>query len=184
MRFNGIRLIALFGAASAVISIEDMSEAYIGQDQIPVFLTRLSKKSGGSITLNRRITLVRPGNSIRVSFTLDSWDPHSTVELIAAAYSARDGSLVRVLGSLPALPAPEHGAQSMHSLMVHLPIEGLSPSKELFAQMDAMAYYMSLPPIYRRFVDTLLMRRAMSKIAHDKAPYKFVNPRDTVLTPV
>ncbi|KAJ2325306.1 hypothetical protein IWW51_002852 [Coemansia sp. RSA 2702] len=122
MGFAKSRYMVLFGVlivTAAGISSVDWLD---GDQQVPISLDRLARDSMGTIQLNRRIASVRPGGPIHVGFTLNGWDQPAGQELVAAVYSAKDGSLVHVLGQT----SVRSTGASRHQLAVHLPVEGLS----------------------------------------------------------
>ncbi|KAJ1647850.1 hypothetical protein J3B02_003105 [Coemansia erecta] len=103
--------------------------------QVPPSLSALAENNSEKINLNRRITSVRPGDLVRVSFNIpsDKTDTPDFSEIIAAVYSTKDGSLVKVLNQAPALQinglkdAEFRGGQD---IALYLPVNGLPNLKE------------------------------------------------------
>ncbi|KAJ2595736.1 hypothetical protein H4R99_005229 [Coemansia sp. RSA 1722] len=112
---------------------KDVSDTDISQ--IPFSLSALAENNSGKLGLNRRITSVRPGDLVRVSFNIpsDQTDTPNFSEIIAAVYSTKDGSLVKVLNQAPALQinglkdAEFRGGQD---IALYLPVNGLPDKKE------------------------------------------------------
>ncbi|KAJ2656809.1 hypothetical protein IWW48_004835 [Coemansia sp. RSA 1200] len=102
---SSIHCMAVFSiAALPVIHVTATLEVAIATavpQQIPATFHDLSRDgdSAGSIMLTKRIASVRPGDNIRVgiSFLRETDIVPSLSDIVAAVYSASDGSLVHVL---------------------------------------------------------------------------------------
>ncbi|KAJ1889548.1 hypothetical protein LPJ66_007974 [Kickxella alabastrina] len=112
---------------------KDVTESEISQ--VPTTLDALLSNDAGKLTLNRRITSVRPGDLARVSFNIpsDKLDTPNFSEIIAAVYSTKDGSLVRVLNKAPAMQVDglrDAQFRGGRDITLHLPVSGLPNKKE------------------------------------------------------
>ncbi|KAJ2742278.1 hypothetical protein GGI20_004597 [Coemansia sp. BCRC 34301] len=103
--------------------------------QIPPTLLALSRGNAGELSLTRRITSVRPGDLMQISFNIPS-DKQRTPEfseLLAAVYSTKDGSLVKVLSRAPAKQVDglkDAEFKGGHDIRLFLPVSGLTNANE------------------------------------------------------
>ncbi|KAJ2787905.1 hypothetical protein GGI15_000324 [Coemansia interrupta] len=112
---------------------KEVSEADLGQ--IPQTIDALTSSSAGKISLSRRITSVRPGDLVRVNFSIpaDKTETPDFSEIIAAVYSTKNGSLVHVLSQAPALQVSGlRDAEYLggRDVALHLPVSGLPDNRE------------------------------------------------------
>ncbi|KAJ2721644.1 hypothetical protein GGI07_003828 [Coemansia sp. Benny D115] len=137
MRFACTTLLlpTLLGLLASGMNILDKDVSESDLRRVPATLAELQSNSAGKLTLNRRITSVRPGDIVHISFNIpsDSQDAPEFSDLIAAVYSAKDGSLVRVLNRAPALQIDglkDAEFRGGRDISLHLPVTGLSDKKE------------------------------------------------------
>ncbi|KAJ2624660.1 hypothetical protein GGI26_001354 [Coemansia sp. RSA 1358] len=122
--------------ATIAMNILDATVPDEDMHQIPTTLKDLAKENAGELSLTRRITSVRPGDLMHVSFAIPENKTHipDFSEIIAVVYSVKDGSLIHVLNKAPAKQVQGlHDAEfrGARSIPLYVPVEGL-PVKRAF----------------------------------------------------
>ncbi|KAJ2796334.1 hypothetical protein H4S07_006252, partial [Coemansia furcata] len=124
-----------FGLAANSMNVLDADVSNLDILQIPQSLAALSRGNTGELSLTRRITSVRPGDMMQVSFNIPL-EKHRTPdfsELLAAVYSTKDGSLVKVLSKAPAKQIDglkDAEFKGGRDIRLYLPVSGLTNAKE------------------------------------------------------
>ncbi|KAJ2475245.1 hypothetical protein EV174_005347 [Coemansia sp. RSA 2320] len=117
------------------MNVLDADVPDIDVQQIPQSLAALTRGNSGELSLTRRITSVRPGDLMQISFNIPS-DKQRTPEfseLLAAVYSTKDGSLVKVLNKAPAKQIDglrDAEFKGGRDIRLFLPVGGLTNVKE------------------------------------------------------
>ncbi|KAJ2375415.1 hypothetical protein IW150_002563 [Coemansia sp. RSA 2607] len=126
---------AMLGTLTAAMNLLDKEVSAADHGQIPQTLKELINNSAGKLSLSRRITSVRPGDLVRVNFSIseDKTKTPDFSEIIAAVYSTQNGSLVHVLSQAPALQIS--GLQdaeylSVRDIALYLPVNGLADNRQ------------------------------------------------------
>ncbi|KAJ1826969.1 hypothetical protein LPJ56_001913 [Coemansia sp. RSA 2599] len=126
---------AICAAVASAMNLinNDVPDADIAQ--IPLSLSALAENNLGKINLNRRITSARPGDLVRLGFSIPSDKPDTPnfSQIVAAIYSTKDGSLVKVLSQASALQISglkDAGFRGGQDILLYLPVNGLLDIKE------------------------------------------------------
>ncbi|KAJ2328904.1 hypothetical protein GGI00_004073 [Coemansia sp. RSA 2681] len=117
------------------MNVLDANVSNIDILQIPLTLSALYHGDIGELSLTRRITSVRPGDLMQVSFNIpaDKQRTPEFSELLAAVYSTKDGSLVKVLNKAPAKQIDglkDAEFKGGRDLRLFVPVSGLGSAKE------------------------------------------------------
>ncbi|KAJ2491536.1 hypothetical protein IWW37_002208 [Coemansia sp. RSA 2050] len=123
------------GLTANTMNILDADVPNMDVFQIPPTLTALAKGNSGDLSLTRRITSVRPGDIIQISFNIPAEKQRTPEfsELLAAIYSTEDGSLVKVLSKAPAKQIDglrDAEFKGGRDIRLYLPVSGLTSAKD------------------------------------------------------
>ncbi|KAJ1893370.1 hypothetical protein IW146_001383 [Coemansia sp. RSA 922] len=135
MRVSWIIAALSFGLAANSMNILDADVSNLDILQIPQSLAALSHGNTGELSLTRRITSVRPGDMMQISFNIPMEKERTPEfsELLAAVYSTKDGSLVKVLSKAPAKQIDglkDAEFKGGRDIRLYLPVSGLTSEKE------------------------------------------------------
>ncbi|KAJ2901128.1 hypothetical protein IWW38_000093 [Coemansia aciculifera] len=135
MRSTWIVAALSYGTVASAMNVLDATVSNMDILQIPRTISALNHGNAGELSLTRRITSVRPGDMMQISFNIPS-DKQRTPEfseLLAAVYSTKDGSLVKVLNKAPAKQIDglkDAEFKGGRDIRLFLPVSGLTTASE------------------------------------------------------
>ncbi|ORX71510.1 hypothetical protein DL89DRAFT_266523 [Linderina pennispora] len=122
--------VTVLGALASAMNVLNLDPSEYDIREVPKNLKDLAEHNEGSLSVTRRITSVRPGDMMQVTFDIptDKRNTPNFSSLIAAVYNPSDGSLVHVLGKT--LATQVQGLKDAEfmggsGLNLHIPVRGL-----------------------------------------------------------